>query len=151
MYNAAHEFGWLADIFGRQHPYIVSLDRDSLASSSSTSHAGSHTMELITGCKLIIRSVTEDGRKFRPSDWIERISTTMATFGKDNRLHYSNDVRPGMVDGEKCLLVENSVKESNPSAFEYIMAFVKANRLQMSQVCETKISELSDSQKSEAS
>lgn len=108
-------------------------------------------MELITGCKLIIRSVTEDGRKFRPSDWIERISTTMATFGKDNRLHYSNGVRPGMVDGEKCLLVENSVKESNPAAFEYIMTFVNANRLQMSQVCETKISELGNTGKTKAS
>ncbi len=108
-------------------------------------------MELITGCKLVIRSVTEDGRKFRPSDWIERISTTMATFGKDNRLHYSNDVRPSIVDGEKCLLVENSVKETNPSAFEYIMAFVNANRLQMSQVCETKISELGNNKETKAS
>ncbi len=138
-------------IFSVGNTPIVSLDRDLLASSSGTSHAGSHTMELITGCKLIIRSVTEDGRKFRPSDWIERISTTMATFGRDNRLHYSNDVRPGMVDGEKCLLLENSVKESNPAAFEYIMAFVNANRLQMSQVCETKINELGDTGKTKAS
>ena len=108
-------------------------------------------MELKTGCKLVIRSVNEDGRKFRPSDWIERISTTMATFGKDNRLHYSNDVRPSMVDGEKCLLVEISIKETNPTAFEYIMAFAKANRLQMSQVCETKIVEVDASQEIKAS
>jgi len=108
-------------------------------------------MELKSGCKLVIRSVNEDGRKFRPSDWIERISTTMATFGKDNRLHYSNDVRPSMVDGEKCLLVENSVRESNPAAFEYIMAFVHANRLQMSQVCETKIVEVDETQETKAS
>jgi hypothetical protein len=101
-------------------------------------------MELKAGCKLVIRSVNEDGRKFRPSDWIERISTTMATFGKDNRLHYSNDVRPSMVDDEKCLIVENILKESNPAAFDYIMAFVKANRLQMNQVCETKIVEVDE-------
>jgi len=109
------------------------------------------TMELKAGCKLVIRSVNEDGRKFRPSDWIERISTTMATFGKDNRLHYSNDVRPSMVDGEKCLLVEISVKDTNPTAFEYIMAFVNANRLQMSQVCETKIVEVDETQNAKAS
>lgn len=101
-------------------------------------------MELKAGCKLVIRSVNEEGRKFRPSDWIERISTTMATFGKDNRLHYSNDVRPIMVEGEKCLVVENSLKETNPTAFDYIMAFVKANRLQMTQVCETRISEVDE-------
>lgn len=108
-------------------------------------------MELKPGCKLVIRSVNEDGRKFRPSDWIERISTTMATFGRDNRLHYSNDVRPSMVDGEKCLLVENTLKESNPAAFEYIMAFVNANRLQMSQVCETKISDVDSAPDAKAS
>ena len=101
-------------------------------------------MELKAGCKLVIRSVNEDGRKFRPSDWIERVSTTMATFGKDNRLHYSNDVRPSMVEGEKCLVVANELQETNPTAFEYIMAFVNANRLQMNQVCETKIMELEE-------
>ena len=47
-----------------------------------------------------------------------------------------------MVDGEKCLVVENSLQESNPVAFDYIMAFVRANRLQMNQVCETKISDV---------
>lgn len=99
-------------------------------------------MELKAGCKLVIRSVTEEGCRFRPSDWIERISTTMASFGKDHRLHYSNAVRPSMVEGEKCLVVENSLKETNPAAFDYIMQFVRANRLQINQVCETKITEL---------
>lgn len=47
-----------------------------------------------------------------------------------------------MVEGEKCLVVENSLKETNPTAFDYIMQFVRANRLQVSQVCETKITEL---------
>jgi hypothetical protein len=101
-------------------------------------------MELNSGCKLVIRSVNEDGRKFRPSDWIERVSTTMATFGKDHRLHYSDDVRPSMVNGEKCLVVSGSLEESNPVAFEYIMAFVRANRLQMSQVCESEISDVDE-------
>jgi hypothetical protein len=99
-------------------------------------------MELKTGCKLVIRSVTEEGRRFRPSDWIERISTTMASFGKDHRLHYSDAVKPSMVEGEKCLVVDNSLKESNPPAFEYIMQFVRANHLQMNQVCETEITDL---------
>lgn len=101
-------------------------------------------MELKSGCKLVIRSVNEDGRKFRPSDWIERVSTTMAAFGKDHRLHYSDDVKPSMVDGEKCLVVSGSLKETNPVAFDYIMAFVRANRLQMSEVCESRISEVEE-------
>ena len=42
--------------------------------------------------KWIIRGVTEEGKKLRPSDWIERISSTLASFGSDHRLHYSNAV-----------------------------------------------------------
>ena len=40
--------------------------------------------------KWVIRGVTEDGRKLRPSDWIERISSTLASFGSDQRLQYSS-------------------------------------------------------------
>lgn len=79
--------------------------------------------------KLFVESVVEDGRKFRPSDWIERISTTLASFGPDHRLHYSENVKPGMVNGEKCLVVDQSLQDTNPAAYEYIMSFVKSNRL----------------------
>jgi hypothetical protein len=35
---------------------------------------------------LIIEGVTEDGRVFRPSDWIERLIDTAGAFGADRRL-----------------------------------------------------------------
>lgn len=88
------------------------------------------------GCKLVIRSVNLDGRQFRPSDWIERISTQMATFGPDHRIHYSNAVQPKMINGEKCLVVDQMLQEENPAAYEFIMAFVNANRLQVIENCE---------------
>ncbi len=94
------------------------------------------------GCKLVVRSVNVDGRKFRPSDWIERISAHLATFGPDHRLHYCEDVQPRMVDGEKCLVINYSLEEKNPSAYEYIMKFVEANRLEMNEVCETLIEDM---------
>jgi hypothetical protein len=84
-----------------------------------------------SGRILIIQSVSEDGRQFRPSDWIERISGTLGTFGADNRLHYSNQVQPRMINGEKCLVVDALLQEQNPQAFEYIMAFVRANKLKV--------------------
>ena len=73
--------------------------------------------------KLVIESVGEDGRKFRPSDWIERISTTLAEFGPDHRLHYDERVRPQVINGEKCLVVDKTLKESNPQAYDYIFNF----------------------------
>ncbi|MFC1750502.1 DUF3579 domain-containing protein [Pseudomonadota bacterium] len=93
-------------------------------------------------CKLVVRSVNLDGRKFRPSDWIERISAHLATFGPDHRLHYSEDVQPSIVGGEKCLVVDPALKANDPSAYEYIMKFVETNRLEMNEVCETQIEDL---------
>lgn len=98
--------------------------------------AGIGDRALKQGCKLVIKSVNRDGRQFRPSDWIERISTQMATFGPDHRLHYSTAVQPKIIDGEKCLVVNQSLKDEDPAAYEFIMAFVEANRLQVIENCE---------------
>ena len=79
--------------------------------------------------KLVIRGVTEDGKKLRPSDWIERISSTLASFGTDQRLQYSNSVAPCMIDGEKCLVVARNLNDLNPTAYEFVMGFAKSNQL----------------------
>jgi len=79
--------------------------------------------------KLVIESVRENGQRFRPSDWIERISANMGTFGADHRLHYANSVKPAMVNGEKCLVVDQSLETENPAAFGFIMGFAKSNNL----------------------
>ncbi len=79
--------------------------------------------------KWIIRGVTEEGKKLRPSDWIERISSTLASFGSDHRLHYSNAVTPCIIDGEKCLVVARNLNELNPDAYDYVMNFAKSNKL----------------------
>ena len=79
--------------------------------------------------KWVIRGVTEEGKKLRPSDWIERISSTLASFGSDQRLHYSNAVAPCIIDGEKCLVVARNLNEVNPDAYDYVMNFAKSNQL----------------------
>ena len=77
----------------------------------------------------VIRGVTEEGKKLRPSDWIERISSTLASFGTDHRLHYSDAVAPCMIDGEKCLVVARNLNELNPDAYNFVMGFAKSNQL----------------------
>lgn len=79
--------------------------------------------------KWVIHGVTEEGKKLRPSDWIERISSTLASFGSDQRLHYSDSVAPCIINGEKCLIVARNLSEVNPEAYEYIMNFAKSNQL----------------------
>ena len=78
---------------------------------------------------MVIRGVREDGGKFRPSDWIERISASLAHFGTDNRLSYSRSAMPCVIKGEKCLVVERGLRDSDPDAYEHIMGFAKTNKL----------------------
>lgn len=79
----------------------------------------------------LIQGITEDGRRFRPSDWVERLSAALASFGPDHRLRYGL-VRPCFVDGQKCLLVNKRLEAENPSGFEYVYGFARANGLRIS-------------------
>lgn len=78
---------------------------------------------------LVIHSIAEDGKRFRPSDWIERISASMARFGTDRRLRYSEMLHPVMIGDEKCLFVSARLQQLSPPQFEHIMAFAAANHL----------------------
>lgn len=78
---------------------------------------------------LVIQGVREDGGKLRPSDWIERISSTLASFGTDHRLQYCKGVQPCVVKGEKCLVVARGLEESNPEAYQFILQFAQSNHL----------------------
>jgi hypothetical protein len=80
---------------------------------------------------LVITGVQENGKKFRPSDWIERLSSTLASFQVDHRLRYSSGVQPCMIDGEHCLVVARWLESSNPAAYDYVMGFAQANRLRI--------------------
>lgn len=83
------------------------------------------------GVWIIIEGVTEDNRPFRPSDWIERISGSLSTFGNDRRIRYSQFVQPLMIDGKKCLAVDRRLMDVNPGAFKFLMDFAKGNKLRM--------------------
>ena len=79
--------------------------------------------------RVVIQSLKEDGSRLRPSDWIERISSILANFGDDNRLQYSNSVKPCIIKGQKCLVVARCLSDSNPEVYNFIMAFAKSNQL----------------------
>jgi hypothetical protein len=81
--------------------------------------------------KIIIEGVTEDGRTFRPSDWIERISGSLSTFGSDRRIRYSHYLQPQTLDGKKCLVVDTALRDKNPGAFTFLMDFAKGNKLRI--------------------
>lgn len=79
----------------------------------------------------VIRSVREDGQRFRPSDWIERISSSLAQFGPDRRLRYTRLVHPRVIDGEKCLVVAGALADKQPALYDHILGFARNNRLKL--------------------
>ncbi len=93
-------------------------------------------------CRYIIQGVTEEGRKFRPSDWIDRISSMMASYGTSHRLVFSDLLHPELYEGEKCLIIDMVLEKENISMFEYVMNFVKTNNLKMVQICDLENSKL---------
>jgi len=81
--------------------------------------------------KIVIEGVTTEGDRFRPSDWAERMSGTMATF-KNRRIHYSPMLQPSVnKDGFKCVQIDPGLKESNPELYQSIIEFAKSNQLKL--------------------
>jgi hypothetical protein len=81
--------------------------------------------------RIIIEGVTEQGQKFRPSDWAERVSGRLATL-RNRRIHYSPLLQPSVNrEGFKCVMLDPALKESNPQLYDSIMDFAKKNNLRI--------------------
>lgn len=81
--------------------------------------------------KIVIEGITPQGKAFRPSDWAERMSGTMASF-KNRRIHYSPLLQPSVnTEGYKCVLLDPELKESSPQVYQAILDFAKANNLKI--------------------
>lgn len=78
---------------------------------------------------MLILGVTNSGRTFRPSDWVERLAGQFSTFCQDRRLKYSPCVRPLTVEGIRGLLVDVRLVESDPGAFRFLLDFAADNDL----------------------
>lgn len=80
---------------------------------------------------IIIEGVTTQGKEFRPSDWAERMSGSLASF-KNSRIHYSPLLQPSINhEGYKCVLLDPKLKESSPQVYQSILDFAKANHLKI--------------------
>lgn len=80
---------------------------------------------------VLIKGITEEGKRFRPSDWAERLATAVGRFGADRRIHFHPRVR--MVDlGEgKCVIVDVLLEREEPHLFQFLMHFATSNRLKI--------------------
>jgi len=81
---------------------------------------------------FVIVGVTREGKRFRPSDWADRLCGIMSAFGADHRMTYSPYVRPGCnLKGDKTVVVDSRLYEVEPLAYKFLVNFANDNALQM--------------------
>lgn len=95
---------------------------------------------LASGHRLILIGVTADGRRFRPSDWAERLASVMAQYrpgraakgaARQAHLGYSPLVVPTERAGDKCVIVDPKLRDVEPLAWTFCLNFARDNGLKI--------------------
>lgn len=87
-----------------------------------------------------IQGQTADGKTFRPSDWSERLAGAMSSFrpggvqGRAGPIGYSPYCVPRVIDGVKCVLVNEALRALEPMAWDFVMNFARDNGLPVREV-----------------
>jgi hypothetical protein len=91
--------------------------------------------------KVCIVGLTLDGKKFRPSDWAERLAGAMSSFRPEGTvggigafIGYSPYCVPNTLDGVKCVIVSEALRGIEPMAWDFVMSFARDNNLRTSEV-----------------
>ena len=91
-----------------------------------------------------IQGLTLDGKTFRPSDWAERLAGAMSCFrpgggrgrgGIGAYIGYSPYCVPRLINGVKCVIVNEELKRLEPMAWDFVMNFARDNQLQVAEAC----------------
>ncbi|OUR64184.1 hypothetical protein A9Q79_07005 [Methylophaga sp. 42_25_T18] len=85
---------------------------------------------MATTGKVIIQGLTQDGNKFRPSDWAERLCGAVATYGPGRRIIFHPNVKLAAIEGVKCVVIDASLEEDDEMLFEFLTDFADENKLQ---------------------
>lgn len=88
--------------------------------------------------QLLIQGITQQGRAFRPSDWAERLAGAMSSFrpgghagGIGAHIGYSPYCFPQTMDGVKCVIVDQALRDLEPMAWDFVMNFARDNELKV--------------------
>lgn len=83
---------------------------------------------------FVILGQTLQGQRFRPSDWAERLAGVMAPFrppgSAGGHLTYSPYVIPRVIQGVKCVVIDERLRSIEPLAWKFVHDFALDNNLQ---------------------
>ena len=95
--------------------------------------------------EFFIQGITLAGRTFRPSDWPERLAGALSSFrprsggaaggGIGANIGYSPYCVLRVIDGIKCVIVNEALRDLEPMAWDFVMSFARDNELQVVEAC----------------
>ena len=95
--------------------------------------------------QFFIQGITQAGQAFRPSDWAERLAGAMSSFrpkgsggagiGIGAHIGYSPYCVPRSIEGVKCVIVSEALRDLEPMAWDFVMNFARDNELQVVEAC----------------
>ena len=90
--------------------------------------------------EFFIQGITSNGRPFRPSDWSERLAGTLSSFRPKSsaigaHIGYSPYCIPRVIEGVKCVIVNEALRGLEPMAWDFVMNFARDNDLQITEAC----------------
>lgn len=90
-------------------------------------------IELPPAQSFIILGVDSTGRRFRPSDWADRLCGVMSSFRPAGMaaspFSYSPFVQPSMREGSRCVVVDARLRDIEPMAYDFLRKFARDNDL----------------------
>tara|TARA_B100000902_G_C26978185_1_gene748890 strand:+ start:416 stop:682 length:267 start_codon:yes stop_codon:yes gene_type:complete len=80
---------------------------------------------------MVIVGETNAGKRFRPSDWTERLCGCLSAFEPNQRVTYSPYLKPMLINDNKCVVVDRELEQIDPIAFKFLLSFAKDNDLKV--------------------
>jgi len=86
--------------------------------------------------KVIIKGITKNGGKFRPSDWAERLCGAVASYGPGRRIIFHPNVKLASFEGIKCVVIDAQLEDDDVMLFEFLLEFAEDNQLQVERMAQ---------------
>ena len=77
----------------------------------------------------MILPITLDGKKFRPSDWADRLNCAIATYDHKRKPIFNPLVRLKQEKDFKCFVINPKLQDAEPMTYDFLIDFATSNNL----------------------
>ena len=88
---------------------------------------------------VVILGETVDGKRFRPSDWNERLHGTLRALDEEEYQACHDFVHLTTLGGRKCVQVDCRLREEDERLFDFFLHFARDNNLQMRELTKAEL------------